>query len=131
MDHLQRSAHRDRHVDRREHQLGAQLVLHRPADHLAREHIEHDRQVQKPTPRRDISRIGYPQAVGPLGVEPTLDQIGHLRALLPALRRHYKLAQRRPAQPRRPHQARHALATYVDPVRVKPSALHCSDPTPW
>ena len=38
----------DRHVQRLEHQLGAEMVGHGPAHHLAAEHVEHDGQVHEP-----------------------------------------------------------------------------------
>src|SRR5271155_86760 len=37
-------SHRDCHVDSCEHQLSVQACSHRPANNLAREHIEHDSQ---------------------------------------------------------------------------------------
>jgi len=118
MDHLFGSAHRDRHVDRRKHELRAQMVFHRPADDFAREDIQHDRQVQKPAPSGDIRRIGHPQSVGSIGVEAPLDQIRHLRGLRCAHGCHHKLAQRCSAQPRRSHQPGYALAPDTNAVLV-------------
>ena len=45
----------ERHVDGREHQLSFQMIFHRPADDFARACIQHDRQEQKPRPRRKWS----------------------------------------------------------------------------
>ena len=45
-------------------ELGAQMRLDRPADDLARPHIEYDRQIQKARPGRNVSDIGNPQLVG-------------------------------------------------------------------
>ncbi len=46
---------REGHVDGRQHELGPQMILHRPTDHFARARIEHDRQEQKARPRREWS----------------------------------------------------------------------------
>jgi hypothetical protein len=41
---------RESHIDGRQHQLGPQVVLHRPTDDFARARIQHDRQVQETRP---------------------------------------------------------------------------------
>ena len=38
------------HVQHVEHQLGAQMIRHRPSHHPAAEHIEHDGQIQQSCP---------------------------------------------------------------------------------
>ncbi len=53
----------DRHVERIEHQLGAQMRGHRPADHAPAVHVEHDGQEQEPTPRRHVGDIGNPKLI--------------------------------------------------------------------
>ena len=53
VDHRSGLALRDRHVQRRQNQLRAQVRLHRPADDPARIHIEHHRQIQKSRPGRE------------------------------------------------------------------------------
>jgi len=37
----------DRHLQRRENELRAQMVLHRPADHPSAEHIQDDGEIEK------------------------------------------------------------------------------------
>ena len=65
-----------RHVQRVEHQFGAQMVGHRPPHHPATEHIEYDGQVQESRRSRDVGDISDPQPVRGLGLEATLDQVG-------------------------------------------------------
>ena len=65
----------DRHVQRREHQLGTKMMGHGPPDHLAAEHVEHDGQVYESGPGRDIGDVGDPQAIGRIGLKLTLDPV--------------------------------------------------------
>jgi hypothetical protein len=53
-----------RKIERLEHQLGAQMGLHRPAHDPAAEHVEYHREVEEPGPGRDIGDVGDPQAIG-------------------------------------------------------------------
>src|SRR5580698_11299911 len=48
MNHLGRTALPQCHVERLEHQLGAQIGLHRPAHDAPTEHIEHYCEIEKP-----------------------------------------------------------------------------------
>ena len=57
------------HVQRVEHQLGAQVIGHRPAHHAAAEHIEHHGEIDEPGRGRDVGDVGDPQPVRALGVE--------------------------------------------------------------
>src|ERR1700733_13735867 len=61
MNHLGRTALPQCHVERLEHQLGAQIGLHRPAHDAPTEHIEHYCEIEKPRPSGDIRDIGDPQ----------------------------------------------------------------------
>src|SRR6266404_2330320 len=45
----------DRHLQCRQHELGAQMRLHRPADDPTAERIEHDSEIEKAGCRRDMS----------------------------------------------------------------------------
>ena len=106
---------RDRHVQRGQNQLGAQMRLHRPADDAARIHVEHDRQIQKSRPRRDVGDIGDPQPIGALGCR-TADRPDPLDAgLRIRLRRDDVPPQRRAAQA--PPQ-RISRATRLRPTRI-------------
>src|SRR6202035_4184822 len=52
MDDAVRPSLADRHFQRIQHQLGAQMIGHRPADDLAAPGIQHDGEVQKAACRR-------------------------------------------------------------------------------
>jgi hypothetical protein len=65
-----------RHVQRLEHELGSEMVGHRPAHDPPAERVEHHRQEQKTRPGRDVGDIGDPQTVGGIGHELALHQIG-------------------------------------------------------
>ena len=67
----------DRHLERGEHELGAQVRRHRPAHDLAAEDVEHDRQVEEARAGRDVRDVGDPELVGLGGGEVTLDQVRH------------------------------------------------------
>src|ERR1700704_3922937 len=62
-------------IKRLQHQFGAQMSFHRPADNSAAESIEYHRQVKKSGPGRDVRYIGDPQAMGRRGDEVAFDQI--------------------------------------------------------
>ena len=65
----------DGHVQRREHQLGAQMRGHRPSHHPAAEHIEHDGQIHEPRPSRYVGDVGHPKPIRRLSVELTFDPV--------------------------------------------------------
>ena len=65
-----------------------QLRLKRPAHHLAAADIQHDRQIDKPRPGRDVGHVGHPQLVDAGGGELTLHQVRRWTLVLVALRRH-------------------------------------------
>src|SRR5208283_1067801 len=76
MDNRAGAALPQRQVERLEHQLGAQMGLHRPPHDPAAEHVEHHREVEEPGPGWDVGDVGHPQAVGLRREEVALDQIG-------------------------------------------------------
>ena len=63
------------HVQRSQHQLGAQVIGHRPADDAPCAGIEDHGQKQKPRPGRDIGDIGHVELIGLSGHEVALNQI--------------------------------------------------------
>src|SRR5260370_810469 len=65
-----------RQVERLQHQFGAQMGFHRPADDSAAESVEHYSQVKKPGPSRDVSYVGDPQPIGRRGDEGAVHQSG-------------------------------------------------------
>src|SRR5580658_2489560 len=109
---------RDRHLQRLQNQFGAQVRFHRPAHDPARIHIQHDRQIQKSGPARNVGDISHPQTIWTLTVEAPLHQIHRGLITHIGLRRHDKTTQRRSTQARRTHQACHALATNADGVII-------------
>ena len=62
--------------ERLEHELGAQVRRHRPADDAAAPDIEHDGQVEEARPGRDVGDVGHPELVRAVGREVPIDQIG-------------------------------------------------------
>ena len=109
---------RDRHVQRGQDQLGAQVRLHRPADDSTRIHIEHHRQIQKSRPRRNVGDVGHPQSIGAIGVELPIDEINWTRSIRIGLRRDDVPSQRSAAKPCRAHQPGHTLASHANPVVI-------------
>ena len=75
MDDAVRPALADHHFQRVEHQLGAQMIGHRPADDLAAPGIQHDGEVQKAACRRHEGDVRHPELVRPGGDEVPIDQI--------------------------------------------------------
>jgi len=61
MDDRRGTAAPQRHVQGIEHQLGAQMCLHRPSHDPPGEGVQNHRQVQEPGPRRDVGDVGHPE----------------------------------------------------------------------
>ena len=118
MDDIDRTPLCDRHVQRRQHQLGAQVIGHRPADDLARIHVQHHCEEQKPGPGRDVRRVSHPQPIRCFSIKPPLHQI--LRRLDPRRRPggHYCPPRRYPSQMRCPHEPRNTLSTHTHTMIV-------------
>jgi transposase-like protein len=116
MDHCRRPPLRDRHVQRRQNQLRAQMRLHRPTDNASRVHIEHHRQIQKARPSWDKRDVGNPQPIRAFGVELSLDQINLGPRSRIAHSRHYVAPQRRSTKACRSHQPRNPFATDPYPI---------------
>src|ERR1700674_967361 len=62
-------------IKRLQHQFGAQMSFHRPADDSTAESIEYHRQVKKSGPGRDVSDVGDPQSIGRRGDEVSFNQV--------------------------------------------------------
>ena len=71
-----RLARRDRRLEGVEHELGAQVVGHRPAHHPAAEDVEDGRQVERSLAGGQVGDVGDPQAVGAARPEVAPDEIG-------------------------------------------------------
>jgi hypothetical protein len=62
-------------LQRIEHEIGPHRRVCAPAHDATREHIDHERDVHKTTPRRHVGEVCHPQLIGTLGVELPLHQI--------------------------------------------------------
>ena len=76
----------ERHIQRLEHQLAAQMGRHRPANDAAAPGVHNDREIQEAGPRTDVSDVGYPELIRPVSREISIDQkSNHLPIALAAL----------------------------------------------
>jgi hypothetical protein len=114
MDHCGGSSLPQRHVQCFQHQLGAQMSRHRPADDPAAEGVEHHREIQESCPGRDVGDVSHPQAIRSGCDEVAIDQIGCRTRVAISDRGGYPLAPAHAGQACCPHQSRHSLATHLD-----------------
>src|SRR5256712_2199624 len=75
MNHRGRSALCDGHVERGQDELGAEMGFHRPADDAATPRVEHDGEIQKAGPRRDVRDVRDPPSIGAGRRELAVDEI--------------------------------------------------------
>jgi hypothetical protein len=92
VDHVARSPLADGHLERVQHQLGPEMVRHRPADDLAAPGIEHDCKVEEPRGGRDEGDVSDPEPVRARGGEPAVDQVRGWSGLLVPPRRDWPVA---------------------------------------
>ena len=87
MDHepLGRPLPLGRHEQGRARQLGAQMLAHRPAHHLARRQVEHRGQVEPALVRRNVADIAQPDPVGTRRLEVLPEQVGGDRQAVAAV----------------------------------------------
>ena len=69
VDDIGRLALPQRHAERVQHQLGAEMVRHRPADDLADPGIEHDCKVEEARGGRDERDVRDSELIGAVGSE--------------------------------------------------------------
>src|SRR6202158_603906 len=128
MDHVLGPPLCERHVDGSEHQLGLQMIVHRPTDDLARTRVQYDCQVQESRPGRDIRDIGHPESIKLADAKVSIHQIRrHIRMDI----RHrgtHETPTPHPAQPRRTHEPRDTLAPDVDVVLVSEFGMNTRSP---
>jgi hypothetical protein len=55
-----RTAGADGHAERVEHELGAQIVAHRPADHASAEDVLDGREEEEALPGLDVLEVAHP-----------------------------------------------------------------------
>src|SRR6266540_5031879 len=91
MNHCRRRSLGDGHLQRCGDKRRSQVRSHGPSDDLATPHIEHNREIEEPHPRRHVSDIGNPQGVRPIGGEVPIDQIGSGSSRPVPSRRHRRL----------------------------------------
>ena len=114
MDHLLRPALTDSHLEGVQHELGAQMVCHRPADDLAAPGVEHDGQVEEPDRGWHIRDVGDPQPVRAIRGEVAIDQVRCRTALFVTTGcDRTAMAMAGAGQPRSPHQASDPLAAVL------------------
>jgi len=103
MDHPGGPPLRQRHVQCFEHQLGAQMSLHRPAHDPAAEGVQHYREIQEASPGRNVGDVSHPQPIRSGCDEVTLDQIGRRPRIAVTHRGGYPLAPTHAGQACRAH----------------------------
>ena len=81
MDHVPWPPRHQRHVQGVEHQLRGERRGHRPADDATAVGIEHDREIQKARPGRNVGDVGDPQQIRRFCREVALDQVRRLAAV--------------------------------------------------
>jgi len=106
----------ERHIDGGNYEFGAQVIFHRPADHLPRARIQRHRQVHKAHPCGNVGDVGHPEPVELEDPKVPLDQIGRQNHVFFRRRGPYEASPRYASQSRQPHQPGHALAADVNAV---------------
>jgi hypothetical protein len=108
--HLERGQHELGPHELGPHELGPQMRLHRPADDLAAEHVEHGGQVQEPGPGRDVGDVGHAELVRSLRFELALHEVGRRASPLVAQRRRDEAPPGYAAQALRSHEPSHTIS---------------------
>jgi hypothetical protein len=101
-----------RHVQSVKHQWRGERGGHRPADDAATVRIEHDSQIEKASPGRNVGDIGHPQQIRRFRREIALDQVGCLTTVTPD-RGDDELASAHTGETGLHHQSRHPLAPNI------------------
>jgi len=114
MDHTLRPAHRKCHVQGVKHHLGGESRGHRPANDATAAGIEHDRQIKKARPGRNVGNVGDPQLIQSFRREVARDQVRRLTPAAFAGRRGDELASAHTGNTRGRHQPSDPLATDTD-----------------
>ena len=111
VDHTGRPPLSQRHVERVQYELGAQMIRHRPADDPSTPRIDHHRQIQEPGPCRHVRDVRHPQLVSTRCSEVTLDEIRGRTRVAILSRRPRSPSTRDPLDPGSAHESRDPLAT--------------------
>ena len=75
MNYVDRLPLLKRHFELRQHELGAQVMGHRPADDTPAPRVDYDGQVQKPGVCRHVGDVGDPELVRPRRREVAIDEV--------------------------------------------------------
>ncbi|MGY2933199.1 hypothetical protein ACVWZ6_002801 [Bradyrhizobium sp. GM6.1] len=112
----------DRHQQGVRNQLGGHAGAHRPADHPAREQVDHRRHIEPALSRPDVGEVGDPLLVRALGLELPIQKVRrHVRNLAMAcVLRHTPALWPRP-QGLQAHQPFDPVQAAFDAVRQKVS----------
>ena len=105
-----------RHVQRLEHELGAQMIGHRSAHDPAAACVDHNREEQESGPGRHVGDVGDTELVGCIGLESTLDKVRCATSGVVSARSARSLAPRYPCQAHLSHQSSHALVSDINAV---------------
>jgi hypothetical protein len=103
-----------RHLERVEHELGAQVLGHRPADNQPGEQVLDVREVQEPLPSRDVGDVRRPRLVRAGRPKVALNQIRSHPHSAQANGRTPALTQHNPGDTGRSHQPLNPLSTDPD-----------------
>jgi hypothetical protein len=109
----------DRHVEGVQHEFGAQVLSHRPADDPAGEAVQHNRQVQPALVGALLGDVGHPQPIGSWWGEVPLNQIRRGDGVWVAAGQPTQPTPMAALQTRGAHQPGHPLATNPD-VQTQP-----------
>jgi len=118
-DARQRPAHRDRHVDGVDNEVGTHVAGERPADDPTTEDVEHGGEVAEPDPGRNICDVGNPHPVRGVRGEVSLQRIGCRRTVRVTTGRPHLPSAVTADQARRSHEAGDAFATAADVVVIR------------
>ncbi len=103
----------DGHLQGIRDKLRAQMGRHGPADNPAAPDVDHDSQVQEPSPGSDVGDICHPELVRAAGSEVTLHQVRGWLCLRPSLGGAWRFAAADTPQVLCAHQASDPFATHV------------------
>ena len=90
-----------------------------PADNPPGEGVDHERDVDKAGPGREIGEVRHPQRIRPISPELAVDAVERARRRLVADCRADRLAPNDALQPHRLHQPRHRAAGDVEPLALQ------------
>lgn len=76
----------ERHLQGRQGEAGLQVIVQRPAGHLAAEGVDHHRQIDESLVQTHIGDVGHPQLVG-RGRDQAARQVGPDRPAVARVRR--------------------------------------------